>query len=418
MSTSTAGHSPHPWSLERGKGNNFDCLRFILAALVVYSHSFMLLLGHRAAIQSETFRRLTHGWSNGGSLAVDGFFAISGFLIVHSWLQSRSAWIFLQKRVARVYPAFIAASLVCLVVVGPLSFSPSSHVWKVVSLPVYLFDTLNLQVDNLPGAFPHNAFHEVNTSTWSMSFEFWFYLGVMFLGLLGVYRRPALLLSVLGGCLLLYGLQQELKLPFLDRGDFRGHTPIPFSGHWPKLGSFFFAGVCTYFYRRQIPVRGAPLAAAGLLLVSCFLGRGLWLTVPLCGTYLLFLFAFNSRLRFHGFARYGDLSYGVYLYAFPIQQLLVRFWKPHFNPYTLFLATLPLACSCAWVSWHWIEKPWLARKPKQSKQSPTTVPEALRVTNLLHGQQASFSQRVRSEPSLDRALQEISGPVSADLSPS
>jgi len=417
MSTPTLDQAAHPWSLHRGKGNNLDFLRLVLAALVVYSHSFMLLLGHRAAIRTETFRRLTHGWTNGGALAVDAFFVISGFLIVHSWHHSSSAWVFLQKRVARVYPAFIAASLVCLLLVGPLASSPPSHLWKVVSVPGYLFDALNLQVDNPPGIFPHNPFHELNTSTWSMIFEFWFYLVIMFLGLLGVYRRPANLLGLLGGCLLLYGLQQELRLPFLDRGDFRWHIPIPFSGHWPKLGCFFFAGVCSYAYRERIPVRGSLLAAAaGVLLISCFLGRGLWLTVPLCGSYLLLSFAFNSRLQFPRFARYADLSYGVYLYAWPIQQILVHYRKPYFNPYTLFLATLPLACACAWASWHCVERPWLARKPKQGKLSPSTVPEPLRVSRLSERQPSLLSRQAQLKSSRDRTVHDISGPVSADLS--
>src|SRR5207249_2005940 len=115
--------------------------------------------------------------------------AISGFLIVHSWLHSRSGWVYLQKRVARIYPAFVVASLFCLIV---------------------------------------------------------------------------------------------------------------FSDHWPKLGSFFFFGVCFYLYREQIPVRIRLLAAAvGILILSAVLGRGLWLTLPLCGTYLLFWFAFSSRVRLH-----------------------------------------------------------------------------------------------------------------------
>ena len=370
MSTPTAGLSGHSWALGRGRTNNFDFLRFILAAIVVYTHSLYLLRGYRYTAQYDLFRRLTHGWAGGGNLAVDAFFAISGFLIVHSWLHSSSAWVYLQKRVARIYPAFMVVSLFCLFVVAPLAISPPSGVWQVISVPRYLFDTLSLLVDNPSGAFARNPVHELNGATWTVIFEFWFYLGVMLLGSLGVYRRPTILLGLLAGSLLLCGLQQELKLPFLDRGDFRAHIPIPFSGHWPRLGSFFLSGVCCYFYRERIPVRGRLFAAAaGILLVSCFLGRGIWLTMPLCGTYLLFSVAFSSRLKFHRFARHGDLSYGVYLYAWPIQQLLVQFLKPHFNPYTLFLTALPLSCACAFASWHRVEKPWLARKP-QSKKIP------------------------------------------------
>src|SRR5262249_47702462 len=156
--------------------------------------------------------------------------------------------------------------------------------------------------------------HELNGAAWIMMIEFWFYLAVLLLGLLGALRRPVMLLGLFAGSLLLYGAQQELHVRLLDHGDyFRGYIPIPFSGHWPRVGSFFLAGACCYFYRTRIPVHGRMVvAAAGCLLASCLLGRGYWLTMPLCGTYLLFAFAFSKRVRWHGFARRADLSYGVY----------------------------------------------------------------------------------------------------------
>jgi peptidoglycan/LPS O-acetylase OafA/YrhL len=373
-SASTTSYPANAWSLERKK-NNFDFLRFALAAVVIYSHSVALLGGFDFSLKHDIFRILTRGWASGGMLAVNAFFSISGFLIVHSWLHSPNAWVYLQKRVARIYPGFIVASLFCLVVVLPQAVSPPAYPWQVVSIPRWFFDMFALRTTDVPGAFPLLGSHELNGAMWSVIIEFWFYLGVMLLGLLGAYRRPAVMIGLLGGCLLLYGLQQELNLSLLNKGDFRGNVPILFSGHWIRMGSFFFSGTCCYLYRDRIPVRINLLAiAAGIIAVSCLLGRGMWLTLPLCGNYLLFSVAFSSRVRFYGFARRGDLSYGTYLYGWPIQQLLMLHFTPYLNPYSLFLIALALASACAFVSWHLVEKRWLARKPLSENVSRENTP--------------------------------------------
>ena len=97
-------------------GNNFNLLRFLFAALVIVSHAPELQDGDRS---NELLSRL-FGSISFGDLAVDSFFILSGFLIVKSWVSQPRVGCFLASRLLRIYPGFIAASLFCAFVVGPL----------------------------------------------------------------------------------------------------------------------------------------------------------------------------------------------------------------------------------------------------------------------------------------------------------
>src|ERR1700722_19521297 len=98
--------------------NNFDFMRLSLAVLVIYSHGYALGLGSE---DSEPFIRFTGGQVSGGVIAVNAFFVMSGFLITASAERSRGVGSFLQKRVARIYPAFVVAALLTATFVIPLS---------------------------------------------------------------------------------------------------------------------------------------------------------------------------------------------------------------------------------------------------------------------------------------------------------
>src|SRR2546422_805983 len=105
-------------TLARGRENNFDFLRFFFALLVIYSHSYALVLTRAVSERTEPFRILTRGQAAGGALAVDGFFIISGFLIARSWFSSKGLFDYLKKRVLRIYPGFIVAVALCAFLLG------------------------------------------------------------------------------------------------------------------------------------------------------------------------------------------------------------------------------------------------------------------------------------------------------------
>jgi peptidoglycan/LPS O-acetylase OafA/YrhL len=116
-------------------------------------------------------------------------------------------------------------------------------------------------------------------------------------------------------------------------------------------------------YRDLIPRRRALLIVS---LVVLLLSSVAWLdlALPVCGTYALFYLAFSKTLKMHRFGRFGDFSYGLYLWGWPIQQLLVRHFGAAISPWLLFAMAAPIALVVAAASWHCIEHPFLRLKTK------------------------------------------------------
>ncbi len=335
--------------------NNFNFLRFGLAVLVLFSHSFNVIYGSDTG---DWFYILTRGQIFGGGLAVDGFFVISGFLILQSWLYSRSAGDYLRKRVLRIYPGYLVCSLLCVFVVGPIAVGSASvyfHTmpWKQNLRPLLFLN----QIEIYP--FVSLPMPIVNGSLWTISSEFLCYLLLAALGTLGLLRQRKYVLALFAATIAFYTLQvaQEWKTTF--------HFPLRLGGvvdAWPRLFTFFLAGMCYYLYRERIPRTVGLLWLSPLVLAISCVTQSLALTLPIFGTYILFYFAFHPKIHLSRFGTKNDLSYGIYLYAWPIQQLLLKYFIAALNPITLFLCALPLCCAAAYLSWHLVEKPFLKLK--------------------------------------------------------
>lgn len=339
--------------------NNFDFCRFWLAVLVIFSHSFALVEGDE---RNEPIGIFTHGQIGSGRFAVNCFFAISGFLITHSWLRSTSTANFLLKRILRIYPGFVVAVLIGLFIVGPFAtenFGLSKPAW--LTLPVFL---VALRSTEPIGAFANNPVAgAINGSLWTIPFEFKCYLALMlmgFIGLLSRYKKATISLfaiTVLGSF-----FYPMVANPALDVGAFAGI----FGGasEWALIFPWFVAGVTFYLFRDQIKLTPVLMAFIfAITVVASFLPPVGHLVFPFGITYLLFWFALYSPIHFDHWARYGDFSYGIYLYAFPIQQLIVMN-IPGISPIQLFLVSTPLSIIAGIMSWHLIEKHFMKLKPK------------------------------------------------------
>lgn len=124
-----------------------------------------------------------------------------------------------------------------------------------------------------------------------------------------------------------------------------------------------------YCYRSCIPASSKLFAVSlAVLVAASFKPPWFEVLLPVLGSYALFYIAFHPGIRLHNFARYGDFSYGLYLFAFPIQQLLVRYFGAELTPYRLFLTAFPLTLLCAAFSWHFVEKPCLRLKTLLSRK--------------------------------------------------
>lgn len=355
-STAPVAVKAPPWAGPGIGPNNFDFLRFFFAVAVILSHSYALLWGGKY----EPFMRITGGQVNLGQLAVDSFFIISGFLVTHSWLRSTSTLSYFKKRALRIYPAFVVAVLLTALIVFPLASTSGFHVYsqiKPVSLATHV---ARLQGYELPGLFPNNRSHAVNGSLWSISYEFWCYVGIALIGLCGILKRPWAVVTIF--CVAIAISVVFLAWKLTPGGKFLG-VIFGYPPFWARLLPYYLAGTLFYLYRNAIRYSGwmAALAVAAIAIGSV-VPFGLSLALPVAWTYLLFWFAFHPAIRLHRWARFGDFSYGIYLFAFPIQQLLIMWWRPTPLPSTLFVVAALATLLVAPLSWHVVEKPSLILK--------------------------------------------------------
>jgi peptidoglycan/LPS O-acetylase OafA/YrhL len=137
---------------------------------------------------------------------------------------------------------------------------------------------------------------------------------------------------------------------------------------WARMLPLYLAGVVFYLFRDRIPLRGwiAGVSLACLLAASFFYS-GWTLLFPLAGTYLCFWFAFTPLVRLQRFGRFGDFSYGTYLYAFPVEQLIMRWFGHPVAPALLFACATPPTLAIAVASWYAVERHFLA--PARRKET-------------------------------------------------
>ncbi|KKC25446.1 acyltransferase [Sphingomonas sp. SRS2] len=351
--------------------NNFDALRLMMALLVVFSHSYALALGSE---EREPLSIATNGHYNSGNIGVWVFFVISGFLIARSFEQSRSFGSFLSKRIRRIYPGYLAATSVCAFIVIPI-FAPPGFALDLADIARTIAGNLLLgNIFPLPEPFTGNPITAVNGALWSIKYEFLCYLGLALLGILALSVRrwtvPLLYLAVIATWCWLDATGRKPGGPALVA------EVIGFPYQWFRVLPNFLLGMIAYLLRDHIP-RSTPLLIAGL--IACFMafhlgGRGAGgmiaahLIAPPVLAYLVFWFAYHPRIRLSRFARHGDFSYGAYLYAYVIQQMLVATLDLPFPLFILLSMLLALAAGVA--SWWLVERHFLKRGTHPADHRP------------------------------------------------
>lgn len=345
--------------------NNFNFLRLFLAVLVLLAHSPELIDGNR---DREILTRFFHTISF-GELAVDAFFLISGYLILQSWQRSPQPSGFLKKRILRIYPGFIVATLISAFVVGPLGASAVDYFAQFNPIN-FLRGMLLLQPPSVPPVFAGQPYPRVNDSMWTISYEFRCYLLVAALGMWGLARRW-IWLGLTALALVLVGYPEiSSSITFKGSGVLIGN-PVELI----HFLSFFLAGGCFYIFRNQI--RYSSIAALVLLpiaLLGLFNMEVTRLLLPTVGAYILFWFAFTPLPILQRFEAYPDISYGVYLYGWPTQKLLLWYW-PSLSPWLLFALSCVITFACGLCSWYLVEKPFLKLKKAGSQNRIIKIPQ-------------------------------------------
>lgn len=333
-----------PTTTRATRWQNFDAIRLVAATLVVLSHSFLL---SGTGYGLEPLVRLFGYHRDLGILAVGAFFVISGFLITSSYVHRASALSFLVNRVLRIFPGLIVCTIVSALLIGPwfardgIAFVTAPETWEFISRTAFLQREGGQH-------FPAELYagmqgHALLGTTWTLAAEFQCYVLVLLLGLLGALRLPVAVALVAVG-MWVFGQQEDaIMLEALT-----------------ATGVFFAAGMTLYFvHARWRPTHAiVGLAAVGLV-ASAVAGRPME-GFALFGSVLLIQLATTDRVRLPDLARHGDLSYGVYLYGFPAQQIVRAAWGSSITWWQLFALAMPLALGAAWLSWHFVESRALA----------------------------------------------------------
>ena len=326
------------------RSNNFDALRLVAALAVLVGHAWPLT--GVSPIPEVGGIRIYH-------LAVYVFFAISGYLITTSWQRSPRVRRFLAARALRIFPALIVLVVLTVLVIGPLATRlPLGEYFASPQSWAYLLTMTLAAAYTLPGVFVDNPLDVVNGSLWTLGPEFGCYLLVLAIGLLlrargaRVVGWAVVTLALAGLALVPLGIPQPLR-------------QIPIAAVFFGAGALWALALDRCDLR--MPLWSTPLVAAGWL-VGAALVPALhlplaWIAVP----YLALALGRASTPYARRFGRFGDFSYGLYLWGYVTQQFVTSTFGVLPIPVTLAIV-VPAASVLAVLSWHLVEKRALAVK--------------------------------------------------------
>ena len=333
--------------------NNLDFVRFVGALLVIYGHSATLI-------------GLPNNWLWGTPISTIGvmvFLSISGYLVTVSWQSDPRAWAFAVKRALRILPALAVCVLLTAFVLGPvLTTLPLKSYFASDLVFAYCRNILLLINYSLPGVFEANIYpRAVNGSIWTLPVEAFCYILIVLLAV-GRWRlnRVVIVIATAAICVFAVYMTHIYAGPVLIVWDSNVAQAA-------VLFPFFFVGSLLALIERHVSIRldiALMLVFANSALEATGWGRTVeianWFVIP----YVALAFGLSSTPVVRRWARFGDLSYGMYLYAFPLQQTIVHVTGNRVTFISLLVMTTVLSCACGWLSWHLVEYPALQRKPR------------------------------------------------------
>jgi len=322
--------------------NNFDALRLLAAFSVLISHQYAL---------SGLSEPVLFGSTSLGHFGVLIFFSISGFLVSKSWRQDPQLGRFLAKRFLRIWPGLAMFTVLAACVLGPTVSTLSWRDYFSHAEFYEFFKTLKLFTIRqfLPGVFENNVWPgAVNGSLWTIPIEVRCYLTLALIGVVGLMRVPLALGLGTAGFAIYYFLI----------------APDP-ANHQFHFGLYFFVGVCCELFKEHWEERVVPSMA----MLCCLAGTLLLLDArPLAQllfvAYSSIVIGSRSTPYLRRAGRFGDISYGVYVYAFGVQQSVMWLVGKDFPFVAGLLMTAVITAVCPLLSWHLVENPALRLKSR------------------------------------------------------
>lgn len=346
------------------RSNNFDTIRLFAAFLVLFSHQFALTSAAGSGAEPQPFKDVSFG-----GIGVMTFFSLSGFLISKSWRRSPDVVAFIRNRLLRIWPAFAVVTLLDAFVLGPLVTSndlPSYFTSRETLGHVkQLFFVMRY---TLPGVFDDNPFpRNVNGPLWTLPIEVSWYGVLLVSGVTGLLNRRYFLLgiaavSVATMLFVIYGSYPARRFPL-------------------EFGIFFVVGMVISAFEQDLVhhLKATAAVVLAVVFVSLYLKLDLVALVafiPLSAIVLGRLPSPFERLSISRWAKrwqIGDFSYGVYLYAWPVQQTTIWYFDNQLSLVQGLVLTALLTTVLAIASWKLVEAPALRLKSTTRSKSGQTV---------------------------------------------
>ncbi len=348
--------------MSQGRNNNLNLLRLFASFMVMYMHSLALSI---AAQDKDIMYTLSFKKALSGQVAVDIFFIISGFLIYQSYDRSRNIWKFLKARFLRIWPLLALFILSTAFIIGPMLTTLSREEYFASDLTEYLMNMFFASsYTRLPQVFFTHIEFSVNGSIWTLRYEVICYLLVLVF--LPIFSRKKNLI----GAFLLASASVYLYFTYGFTADHFYMIPTSILVNLGRLTMQFEMGVLFYLNRNEIPMslKYFIVAVLGLIAGSYFFDYEIIFAI--FGSYIVLFIGFSNWKISRYYDKVGDLSYGVYVLSFLVQQLVIEWMgvSPdgyeyvRMDPYVNLALSTIIVLPLAFISWHLFEKQLLKLK--------------------------------------------------------
>lgn len=342
----------------------------MLATFVIFYHTHPL-----GGFGADPLERFSLHQESFGGLAVAAFFVLSGFLITRSGVSGVSIWRFLWHRFLRIMPGYWMCLVVTAFVIAPviwlaegrslISFFQTSGEGPFQYVLVNAgLKTQQFSIFQLPTHTPFPNF--INGSLWTLSYEFACYLILALLVVTGMLKKIPWLVLLMALALIAFQM-----ISFIQPDLFATTLP-PFSerGLFLRNAMFFFIGASLFLYARRVPVSPWILVVCLAIFIASLRLRFYPLVYGITVSYIFVWLALKLPITRWG--RHGDFSYGLYVYAFPIQQTLAAFNVNQLGVLPYFAAAFAITLGFAMLSYRFVEAPALRLKSlRLAARNPT-----------------------------------------------
>ncbi|MFQ9113405.1 MULTISPECIES: acyltransferase family protein [Butyribacter] len=329
-------------SISRGRNNNLNLIRFIAALMVILGHSYVATT---AGKEHEFMCIITQNQLDFGGLAVSIFFVYGGFLICKSMHRLENAKYYFKARIIRIFPPLIFVTFVMAFIVGPIvtELSIDSYFTSVGTYK-YLLNSFMILVHDLPGVFLENMQTAVNGPLWTLPVEFLCYIACYIMYKMGLLDKKNAKYTVIP-VVVIYIISYKIL----------GVVPLLREALRPAV--LFYVGMLYYVYREDIVIDLKGVLICSVLAMISVPLHIMRITIFLFLPYLMMALGYGTKRKIADFGKKAEISYGIYLFGWPAQQCIVKYFGVSMSAIHNFILASVIAILCGFITYYLIEQP-------------------------------------------------------------